>query len=96
MTIAGNDQIGASRKGALENSVVIRIGQDDVERDVGLHNCRYTHEKLQLNHDLGIGPFEKRSQHISQFSNDRGAKPEEYILALPPAAKVRRAHRARP
>lgn len=44
--ITGNDQVSVSSERALQNSVVVGIGLDDMKRNLGLHNFGNAHNKL--------------------------------------------------
>lgn len=46
MMIAAHNQVGTSSVGAFENSVVVRIGLDDLERDLRFNNFSNAHHKL--------------------------------------------------
>ena len=61
MMITGHDQVSSASNGAFENSVVIRIGLDDLDRSPWFHNFSYADNKLQLRDDLGFRPSETRT-----------------------------------
>ena len=43
MMIAGHNQVSTTSDSAFDNSVVVRIGLDDLERDPGFHDLSYAH-----------------------------------------------------
>jgi hypothetical protein len=61
MTVARHDQMGIPGYRALENPVVVRIGQNHLERNIGFHYRGHAHDKLQLDNDLAVGPPELRA-----------------------------------